>query len=227
MRIEEASWIGQGISRFLPAAPTGAAPIALNLGSGTRHSREIAKPYIDRLTLAPLREAGYRVLNSDLFEGEGIDLVGDLFDPDFQRRLQELQPKFILFCNILEHLPTKLRTRVPEVLGTVLAPGGLLFLTVPHSYPYHADPIDTMYRPTPEQVASLFPMLDVVEGRLVQSSDYRSEFMQGSLSKRLRKLLRMLFPFVRPKRWLSHAHRFLWLYRPYLHSCVMLRKPTP
>jgi hypothetical protein len=36
----------------------------------------------------------------------------------------------------------------------------------------------------------------------------------------------MFFPFMRPKRWLSHAHRFLWLFRPYRLTGVVLRKPS-
>ena len=38
----------------------------------------------------------------------------------------------------------------------LLPQGGLFFVTVPYSYHYHADPIDTMYRPSPEELASLF-----------------------------------------------------------------------
>jgi hypothetical protein len=30
----------------------------------------------------------------------------------------------------------------------LLSIGGLIFVTVPLSYPYHRDPIDTMFRPT-------------------------------------------------------------------------------
>jgi hypothetical protein len=39
-----------------------------------------------------------------------------------------------------------------------------------------------------------------------------------------RKLVRLLVPFP-PKRWFSHAHRMLWMFRPYLLSAVVLRKP--
>ena len=224
MRLEEAQWIGDAIARRV--LPYSEAPpyVALNLGSGTRKSREVSKPFIDELTLAPLRAGGYRVVHSDLLEGDGIDMSGDLFDPEFQHQLQALQPKVIMFCNILEHLPTRLRTQVPQVLYRILAPGGHLFITVPRSYPYHADPIDTMYRPSPQEVAALFPALQVVDARVVDSDSYLDEFRRGSLWRRIRKVLRLLFPFVRSKRWLSHAHRFFWLGRPYQLSCVLMRK---
>jgi hypothetical protein len=40
-----------------------------------------------------------------------------------------------------------------------------------------------------------------------------------------RKLLRLLVR-VPPKRWLSHAHRMLWMFRPYRPSAVVVRKPA-
>lgn len=225
MRVEEARWIEECVAKHVPSADPQRQGLVLNLGSGTARSREISKPYIDRMVLAPLRGKGYGIVNSDLIEGEGIDLSGDLFDPAFQQTLRDLRPQVVMFCNVFEHLPTGLRTRVPEILHRILSDGGHLFITVPRSYPYHADPIDTMYRPTPQDVAALFPALHVVQAEVIDSESYRDEFMRGSAWRRVRKVLRLLFPFVRPKRWLSHAHRFFWLGRPYQHCCLLLRKP--
>lgn len=225
MRIEEARWIQACVAQHVPAAAPQTELIALNLGCGTRQSREISKPYIDQLTLAPLRANGYRVVNSDLMQGDGIDLSGDLFDPAFQSRLHALQPRLVMFCNVFEHLPIPLRAKAPDALRRILAPGGLLLITAPRSYPYHADPIDTLYRPTPQQLVALFAGLEVIDARVLDSESYGDELRRGSLWRRLRRVLRLLFPFVRPKRWLSHAHRFFWLWRPYQHSCVLLRKP--
>ena len=231
MRIEEARWIDLCLARHAPAidpqspSPSPSQPVLLNLGSGTAQARERAKPYIDQLTLAPLRGKGWRIVHSDLQQGEGIDLSGDMFDPAFQQQLQALQPGLVMFCNVFEHLPAKLRAQAPATLERILAPGGLLLITVPRSYPYHADPIDTLYRPTPQEVAALFPRMEVIETQVVDSESYGDEFLRGSLWRRTRKVLRLLFPFVRPKRWLSHAHRFFWLHRPYQLSCLLLRKP--
>lgn len=226
MRIEEARWIEQLLTaKVLPVISAGGG-VALNLGSGTRKAREGSKHFIQSMTIDPMLAAGLQVVHSDLLAGDGVDLSGDLFDAAFQARLQELRPKIVMFCNVLEHLPNHLRTQVPDACTRILAPGGFLIVTVPNSYPYHADPIDTMYRPTATQVAALFPSLQVVDAQVIDSESYWVEFMQGGLWRQLRKLLRLLFPFVRPKRWLSHAHRFLWLGRPYRHSCVLLRKPA-
>lgn len=225
MRIEEAAWIQACSAAHIETAAAAPADVALNLGSGTRASREVSKPYIDRLTLQPLRAKGYRIFHSDMFEADGVDLCGDIFDPQFQRQLEALQARIVIFCNVLEHLPDGLRKRVPQILERIIAPGGHLFITVPRSYPYHADPIDTMYRPAPAEVAAMFPALQVLDARVIDSDSYLTEFRRGSYWKRTRKVLRLLFPFVRPRRWLSHAHRFLWLRRPYRHTCVLFRKP--
>jgi hypothetical protein len=68
------------------------------------------------------------------------------------RRLCRLEPKALLCCNLLEHVldPERLALHCLELLPR----GGLLFVTVPFSYPYHRDPIDTMYRPDPTRQAS-------------------------------------------------------------------------
>jgi SAM-dependent methyltransferase len=223
MRIEEARWLEARYRELLDAACE--APVALNLGCGTRKSREVSKPYIQSMTIAPLTALGYRVVHSDLMQADGVELQGDIFDPAFQLRLATLQPRIVLFCNVLEHLPVKLRDQVPEIFNRILAPGGRAFITVPHSYPYHADPLDTMYRPSPKEVARSFSSFELEAAEVIDSQSYGDEFFAASPGRRIRKVLRLLFPFVRPKRWLSHAHRFMWLTKPYRHTCVVLRKP--
>ena len=61
----------------------------------------------------------------------------------------------LLCCNVLEHVrdPGEFARRC----GTLVMSGGVLAVTVPRSYPHHSDPIDTLYRPTPEEAAALFP----------------------------------------------------------------------
>ena len=226
MRIEEAVWIGEAIGRHLPAAPRGGGRAVLNLGSGPRRVREVNKPHVHRLTLAPLAEAGYRVVHSDLVADEGVDIAGDLFDPALQARLRDLDPALVMFCNVLEHLPARLLASVPAALDAVVPPGGLLLVAAPNSYPYHPDPIDNLARPSLEELAAMFPGWQMIDRVLLEAEGYGPEFRRGSPWKRLRKLLRLLFPFVRPRRWLSHAHRMLWLRRPYRHALVLLRKPS-
>ena len=229
MRTEEAAWIGDRL-RALDlehrTAARGGSFVVLNLGSGSRRFREVSKPYIDAGIFDPLRRRGATVVHADLKREDGVDVSGDLFDPGIQARLRALRPDVVLACNILEHLDAGLRRRFPAVLDSLLPAGAVLVVTVPYSYPYHADPIDTLYRPSPEEICRLFPGYEVVAAAVVKSSSYGAEFVQGGALRMARKLIRLLFPFVRPKRWLSHAHRMLWLFRPYLLTGAVLCKPT-
>ena len=219
MRTQEAAWIGERLRSL------GNARVVLNLGSGTRRFRVVSKPYIDRQIFDPMVRAGARVVHADLKAGEGIDISGDLFEPAVQARLRELRPDAILACNIMEHLPRDLRRRFPGILDSVLSAGGVLVITVPYSYPYHADPIDTLYRPSPQDLAACFPGYEVLESRTIESESYGDEFVAGGPWRMARKLVRLLVPFP-PKRWFSHAHRMLWMFRPYVLSAVLLRKPA-
>ena len=219
MRKQEAAWIGQKLRAL------NGQRVVLNLGSGSKRFREVSKPYIDRDIFDPLVRSGARVVHADLKSGEGIDISGDMFDPAIQGRLRSLGPDTLIACNIMEHLPKDFRERFPAALDAMLAPGGVLVITVPYSYPYHADPIDTLYRPSPQELCALFPGYEVLEARTIESESYGDEFVAGGPVRMVRKVLRMFFPFVRPKRWFSHAHRMTWLFRPYKLSGVVLRKP--
>ena len=219
MRRQEAGWIGEKLNAL------DCPQVVLNLGSGSKRFREVSKPYINQEIFDPLTRRGAAVVHADLRAGEGIDIGGDLFDPAVQARLRELQPQAVLACNILEHLTKDCRERFPAVLDALLPAGGILVITVPYSYPYHPDPIDTLYRPSAAELCALFPGYEVLYAQLIRSESYGQEFVAGGPGRMVRKVLRMFFPFVRPKRWLSHAHRMLWLFRPYQLTGVILRKP--
>ena len=219
MRRQEAAWVGEKLRGM-------GCRVVLNLGSGSKRFREVSKPYIDRDIFEPLARAGARVVHSDLKVGEGVDIGGDLFDPAVQARLREVGADAIVACNIMEHLPEGHRERFAGVLDSLLPAGGTLVVTVPYSYPYHADPIDTLYRPSPQELCACFPRYEVLDARTIASESYGDEFVAGGPWRMTRKVLRMFFPFMRPKRWLSHAHRFLWLFRPYRLTGVVLRKPS-
>src|SRR3954466_2259718 len=189
MRKQEAAWVGDTLRGIQ-------CRVVLNLGSGSKRFREVSKPYIDRDIFEPLARAGARVVHSDLKAGEGVDIGGDLFDAAVQARLRELRADAIVACNIMEHLPEDYRQRFPAVLDSLLPPGGTLVVTVPFSYPYHADPIDTLYRPSPEELCACFPGYQVIEARTIQSESYGDEFVAGGAPGLTRPGGRVFFPLV-------------------------------
>ena len=81
-------------------------------------------------------------------------------------------PDAILCCNIFEHVED--RARFASICHDALRPGGYLVVSVPYSYPYHTDPIDTYLRPTPEEIAAMFPGYALIEFGNRAELDFRA-----------------------------------------------------
>ncbi len=140
----------------------------LSVGSGTKDFRSVAQPWIEAEVFAPLSVRGVRVLHHELFPGDGVDVAGDLGDPLVRQRLRELDVRTILCLNVLEHVADP--ASLASSLVAALPPAGRLIVTVPQRFPYHADPIDTLLRPTAVELAQLFRA-----GRVVRSGTVECE----------------------------------------------------
>ncbi|MGH7052886.1 MAG: hypothetical protein ACREFA_03595 [Stellaceae bacterium] len=152
----------------------------------------------------------------------GIDVCADLTDPADIPRLKALGPKALLCCNLLEHVrePGRLAGHCLDPVGA----GGLVFVTVPFSYPHHADPIDMMYRPSPAELARLFASARMCEGMVLDAGlSYRDE-VRARPWLLLRHLARLPVPFLSPVRWRRSMRRLYWLAVPYRISCAVFEK---
>lgn len=195
----------------------------LNLGSSTRRFREQDQPHVERELFAPLRRAGVAIVHSDLKPGDGVDLAGDLLDPDIGRALQARRFRCVLLANLLEHV------RDPEAVAAaaedIVGPGGLILATVPRSYPYHADPIDTLYRPSPADLGALFarsrPILVEELAGPTYGENLRSAGSTAAVALGGTLAALVLAPF-RPRRFAAKAHRWLWYSRPYRVSIAVV-----
>ena len=200
----------------------------LNLGSSTRAFRETVKPHIERALFAPLRAAGVSVFHSDLKQADGVDLVGDIMDPAVRAELKARGFRTLLIANMLEHVRD--RTAVAAACEDIVGPGGLILATVPSSFPYHADPIDTGYRPRPEQLAAAFRNSEPLLAEEVQGRTYQEEIAaQGS--SWWREVGRtcgfvLIAPF-RPKSVRARLSRWRWYRRPYAVSLALVRVRDP
>lgn len=220
MRKEEAQWVGEIVRKRVVA---GRGPV-LNLGSGTGFYRKTDQPYIHEEIFAPLERANVQVIHSDVKVADGVDIAGDLFDPEVQKQLHSLRPQVVLVCNVMEHLQEELRIQLPEILGRIAGATGYILLTVPYVYPLHFDPIDTYYRPSPEELCALFPDYDATDSRVVISSTFLPELFKMPWSDKLKIMVRMVTPFYRPRKWVAMMQRFTFLFRPYKVSCVILKR---
>jgi SAM-dependent methyltransferase len=178
----EAAWLADRLEE-LPADDL--LPL-LSIGSGDARLRTTLQPWIEGKVYAPLARRGVRVLHHDLEPAAGVDIVGDLTDSAFLRSLERLEIRSVMCCNVLEHVPDP--PPVAAAIERVIAPGGYLLVTVPSRYPYHPGPIDTLFRPTVEELRLLFPALTVTA-----SAEIRCESLVAYL-------------LASPTKWASLAH---------------------
>jgi hypothetical protein len=189
----------------------------LNVGSQDEAFRTRGQPWIDAEVFAPLRGRGGKVIHLDLAAGDGVDVAGDLLDPSVRRRLGDTRS--VLCANVLEHVPD--RGRFAAALEEIVSPGGYLIVTCPRRFPYHADPIDTLFRPDPAELAGLFPSLRLQTSAVVGSA------MLDYVLRRVWTLLER-GPARKPLTSNSGTRSaFLpWLFRRIEATCVVLRKPA-
>lgn len=217
----EARWLARRLARY-PAEEL--SPL-LNVGSSTRALRERDQPWTERELFAPLAERGVTLIHLDSREGEGIDIRADILDPADLARIKGAGPKAILCCNILEHV--KDRQALARHCTEIVGPGGLIFVTVPYSYPRHRDPIDTLYRPTPAELAALFADCDMAEGTIIDVG----ESYRGQVKRRpwilLRHLFILPFPFLDFDKWRHSLAKPYWLFHNYKVTGAVFRVRMP
>jgi len=216
----EAAWLERLLRERTPAD---ISPL-LNIGSSTRAFREEEQPWTERLLFAPLRARGIRVIHLDAREGDGIDIKADILSDADLPRIKPVHPKAILCCNIFEYVLdlALLAKRCVQIVG----PGGLIFVTVPFSYPHHRDPIDTMFRPTPGALGHLFKDASMLKGEIVDVG----ESYRGQVGKRpwilFRHILRFPFPFIGFDGWKRSMAKLHWLFNNYRITGAVFEVPA-
>lgn len=195
----------------------------LNIGASTLQFRKVDRPWIHRDLIAPLEAHGVAITHLDLKAAEGVDIAADITTDEGFARAKAVGAKALMLCNILEHLldPAALTHKAMALVE----PGGLVVVTVPHSYPYHRDPIDTLFRPTPDEVAALFPGATIVKSEILPCGSYRDNVAARPWIL-LRPVLRFPFPFLGWTKWKRSMGKLYWLFNPYLITCVVLRTPA-
>jgi SAM-dependent methyltransferase len=218
MFASESLWVAGKLAAY-PAMQI--SPL-LNVGSSTSDFRQTAQPWTTRDVFGPLQQRGVAIVHLDSRTGAGIDICADLLDAADFARLRSTRYRAILCCNILEHVrdPGELARRVVELV----MPGGIIVVTVPHSYPRHGDPIDTLYRPTPQEAAALFPGTSVVAAEIIDVGESYRDAVRRRPWILLRHLARFPVPFLDFEKWTASMQKPYWLFRNYEVSAVVLRR---
>lgn len=217
MLAAEARWI----RRAFDALDTEHLSPVLNVGSSDATFREQVQPWINSEILLPLRERGAQVYNLDFRSGQGIDLHGDLTDESFVSGLVSYGFRSLLCCNLLEHVTD--RPGICHRLEQLLPIGGYLILTVPNSFPYHPDPVDTMFRPVVSDIVQLFPNCRLVRGEVIGCGT-GWEYVGGSVLSLARKVLRRMGAMSENGGVKGSASFFPWLFREFRQTCVVMKK---
>ena len=214
---QEAAWI----EATLAALDDSVGPV-LDIGAADVAFRTVEQPWIERNVFAPLRRRHIPVVFVDVKCGAGVDVVADLTSAEGVRRLQAVGAGMVLCCNVLEHVPDA--ADFAHRLTKLVRPGARLLVTVPHRYPYHRDPIDTMFRPDVQELAALFPGCAVEKSTILQTGSYRDEFRRRPLTLLCRHLFRLPVPFLGWRAWRRSVGKLQYLVRPYEVTCVCLVK---
>ncbi|HMG45933.1 MAG TPA: hypothetical protein VK614_00535 [Allosphingosinicella sp.] len=196
----------------------------LNLGSSTREFREVTKPHIQRQLFGPLAAAGVAVVHSDLKRADGVDVAGNILDPAVLRDLKARGFRCVLCANLLEHVRD--RDAVAAACEEIVGSGGLILATVPSSYPFHADPIDTGFRPSPGELAGLFRRSEPLLAEEIAGRTYGDDLKaRGTTVWRelAATLLFTLLAVARPKSFAARVHRWRWYRRPYKVSIALVQ----
>lgn len=229
MLYEEAQWVGNILSEI-----TLEGDKILNLGSSSLNSRTILQPQIEEFIFYPLKNKNVTVLHSDIIFDEGVDLQGDFTDPEFLSQLKKLQFNCVMCCNLFEHLE-ELRPLF-DSLNEIIPTNGFLLITVPFQYPYHLDPIDTLYRPSVDELIKSFPNYEIITGNSIIAK--RQVFKNGAIRFHknyfellkddpelfLRLLIRILVPFYKYKMWIITFNDLKSMFKPFSATCVLLKR---
>ncbi|HED14051.1 MAG TPA: methyltransferase type 11 [Gammaproteobacteria bacterium] len=193
----------------------------LNIGSSTKEFRSNIQPWIDGEIFKPLISQKVKVVHSDIKDADGVDLVGDLCDHEFLSKLSGMKFRSIICANMLEHVTD--RKVICDGLEEIVSSAGYIIVTVPYNYPYHPDPIDTRYRPVPEELASLFPSCDLVYHDIIDCGTYRDRLPAGFMGLSM-MVVRLCMPFYKPVSWWRQICFIPWVFRQFKVTFAVFKK---
>ena len=216
---EESKWI---CTELLKLNKKNKVSPLLNFGSSTGHFRKKLQSFIHKNIFEPLEMAGVTVFHLDIKESDGVDFVGNVFENrELFNKIREKKINSILCSNLLEHVPDP----VPfyKILEELIQDNGYILVTVPFRYPYHADPIDTKYRPTVEEIVMNFSNAKLVKGEILTIDQTHFKYMLQHPRLFFILLIRVFTPFYRFQSWKKIMADFLNFFKKFMVTCVLVQ----
>jgi len=225
MRREESVCVGQICEKWIDLQDGESNLTLLVLGAGQVDILRKKKPWIHDEIYSRFVSRDFRVVTVDLFPYDGVDMVLDLSSPSAMSTVKECIPErcAVLLCNVLEHVPKKKRKEVFGFAETLAKNcGGLFVCTVPFDYPYHPDPIDTMFRPSCDDLLSMTTEGGYSHAETVVCGSFLEEFQRMSFFKKIRVILRPLWILSKWSKYRSKVSRLQYLFKPYKVSVIAI-----
>jgi SAM-dependent methyltransferase len=216
MLIEEAKWLE---AEFNVLSKNGLKKL-LNVGSSTLFFRTKVQPYIESCVFAPLIKNKIEVVHLDLKKDAGVDINGSILDRDFQAFLKSQNFDTVLCSNLLEHVinPQDFGNAIVDVVDK----GARIIVTVPRRYPYHKDPIDTLFRPSVEELCKLFPGTNLIGSAYVISKSSMLSSMFKYWKFGILSVLRLLN--FSNKEWRKYIQYVPNIPKKYIVTCLIMEK---
>jgi len=217
MRIEEAKWIIDQINKLNISNVR-----LLDIGGSTQNFRNDRQPFINDIIFTSLVKLNIEVVHSDIKNAEGVDFAGDILNKEFREVIKKMSFPIILASNLLEHVRNL--HAFCEALEYILPAQGILIITVPNLYPYHRDPIDTLFRPDVKEVVSLFPGCDLKTGTILESSESHIKTLLKNPYNLLLTLKNWMIPRYGFREWKKRCNDIPNIFKCYKMTCVVFQK---
>ena len=184
----------------------------LDVGSSSLNYRTVKQPFIDNNIFAPLREKSKKIFHFDSKKQEGVDIIGEI------NTIDEIDKTFdlLLCCSLLEHVAEP--DKVADKLMKIINKGGYAIITVPRNFIYHLDPIDTGFRPTPNNLAALFKNFKIIKKHLLEINGLGADW-KCSYKNRYKQILKIIFRFE-----FKDFKNIPIIIRKYKMSCIIVKK---
>lgn len=218
MMVPESLWIANQISKLVETADEFAL---LNVGSSTGRFRRVDQPHIYKNIFEPIA-ARCSVDHLDMKAADGVDLVGDLTEPDFLEKLKRRSYDAVLCSNLLEHVTNP--EEICRCMEACVKTGGFIIVTVPQLYPYHNDPIDTKFRPSINELGECFKSSSLVEGEIIVGDHSHLKVLLQNRKLMARTVARWFTPFYQYDVWKKVVSDIPNTLKSYRETCVVVRK---
>ena len=146
----------------------------LNLGSTTTDLRQKSIIKFQECLI----DNSNTLCNVDIKNGPGVHLVANIMDEEGFKCIEKFSPTTVIATNILEHVldPKQFIKRILEIKNLKY-----ILITVPYNYPFHPDPIDNGFRPSPKELLKIVP-------------NYKKIIHSDIIKKEKPKIFSLLFP---------------------------------